>query len=101
MTYVCPVYKFMMGINCLNFSGCKRFSAPLAIFQGAFRFEIYTGLSYCHMLPITYITKLCRQQAESYKIIEPHMFAAQHKAKPSTERERGLNLQAFGLTPFK
>jgi len=43
----------MIGISRLNFSACEtRFTASLAIFQRAFRFQIYTGLSYCHVLTI-------------------------------------------------
>jgi hypothetical protein len=53
MTYACPACKFMIGISRLNFSAYKTtFTASLAIFQRAIRFEIYIGLSDCHVLTI-------------------------------------------------
>jgi hypothetical protein len=41
-----------------------------------------------------YVTKLCRQQAELYKIMKMQMSALLGKAKPDTENIRGLNLAA-------
>jgi DMSO/TMAO reductase YedYZ heme-binding membrane subunit len=45
-----------------------------------------------------YITKLCKQQAESYKIMITKMFAILDKAKPDIESIRGLNLAAVKHT---
>jgi len=71
MTYTCPACKFMIGISRLNFSACEtRFTASLAIFQRAIRFEIYTGLSNCHVL----------------KIISQNYAGSKQKSKPSQQR---------------
>jgi hypothetical protein len=61
------------------------------IFQGAHRSAICTqdfNLPYIY----DYITKLCRQQAEVYKIMKMNMFAVWDKMKPDIENIRGLNL---------
>jgi hypothetical protein len=54
MTYACPAWEFAAENHLLNCSACKtKFSAPLEIFQGAYRFAICTWLSNFRVYMIT------------------------------------------------
>jgi hypothetical protein len=92
MTYVCPACKFMEGISRLNFTACKtRFTALLAIFQRAIRFEIYTGLSDCHMLTII-SQNYAGSKHKSYKMKEVYYVRSTEQGKAQHRVCKGLKV---------
>jgi hypothetical protein len=86
MTYASPAWEFAADTHCKT-----KYSAPLAIIQGAHRFAICT-----FQIPFVYdyITKLSRQQAEVIQNHANENVRNMDKAKPVTENTRGLNLAA-------
>jgi hypothetical protein len=84
MTYACPAWEFAAECHLLKLQRLQN-----KVFRTIGNFPKRTSVrdihKYFHM-PYVYdfITKLCRQQAESSKIMKMKMFATLDKAKPDT-----------------
>jgi hypothetical protein len=100
MTYACPAWELAADTHLLklqlmqnkvlrtvgNFPRCT----PVR--------DLHTAFNLPYVYDYTSITKLCRQQAKSYKIMRMNMFEVWDKAKPDIENIRGLNLAVVKLT---
>jgi hypothetical protein len=92
MTYASPPGNLLQIPICWNCSACKtRFSAPLAIFQGAHWSENCIRLSIFRTLTIILQNYVGNKQ-KLCKIMKMWMSAILSKAKPDKENIRGLNL---------